>query len=421
VKGLRSKAMEALRAKAGTVVTLKKLVMPGTVKAEPNSDDVSLVLKNGPELRVSASQLDAADVENLLPLESGTGKAADLRRRGLLFLAAGEIGKAEDYLIKAREAGSGDAVAPALERIASARLGEREIAALESWKKAESLFASRSWKAAKQSFESFQREFKETKTMANNADLLTKRLEAIDEAFGPAREVSLDLGSGVKLDLVLIPAGEFEMGSNDGEKNERPVHKVKITRAFYIGKYATTQAQFEKLMGNNPSNFKGEKLPVEMVAYDAAEEFCKKLGKLTGKSFRLPTEAEWEYACRAGTASKFNAGDNEAALESVAWFQANSEGKTHPVGQKKPNAWGLYDMHGNVWQWCADFYAGDYYGKSEVENPQGPVQGAVRVLRGGAFGCAPVYCRSATRFGRVPELRETNAGFRVAASVVKIP
>jgi formylglycine-generating enzyme required for sulfatase activity len=188
------------------------------------------------------------------------------------------------------------------------------------------------------------------------------------------------------------------MGSNDGEKSEKPVHKVKISRSFYMGKYVVTQAQYAKVMGSNPSNFRGDNLPVEMVNYVEAAAFCKKAGNLTGKSFRLPTEAEWEYACHAGTKTKFNTGDNDGALEQAAWFGGNSEGKTHPVGQKKPNAWGLYDMHGNVWHWCQDWYEEDYYGKSVAENPQGPPRGAYRVLRGGSWNATPTVCRSASRW-----------------------
>jgi len=137
---------------------------------------------------------------------------------------------------------------------------------------------------------------------------------------------------------------------------------------------------------------------------------------ITGKSFRLPTEAEWEYACRAGTKTKYNTGDNDAALEQAGWFNGNSEGKTHPVGQKISNAWGLYDMHGNVWQLCRDWYGEDYYGKSEAENPQGPAQGVFRVLRGGPWDGTPLYCRSAFRHRIGPDYRHSHVGFRVVVA-----
>jgi len=408
--------MEALRAKNGTVVTLKKGTMTGTVKVETNKDGVALVLKEGPELTLSTSQLDADDVNGLLLSETGASKAEDLRRRGLLFLAAGETAKAEDYFIKARDTGLGNAVVPYLERIAALKLEIREGTALEAWKKAEGLFASKNWKAAKQDYEIFQRDYIGSAALANNVETLKKRLEAIDDALGAPKVISVDFGSGVKMELMLIPAGEFMMGSNDGEDNEKPVHKVKISRPFYMGKYVVTQAQFERVMGKNPSQFKGENLPAEMVNYIDAKEFSKKVSSLTGKSIRLPTEAEWEYACRAGTKTKFNTGDNDAALEQAGWFKDNSENKTHPVGQKKPNAWGLYDMHGNVWQWCEDWFGEDSYTKSPAEDPQGLPKGANRILRGGGYCWLNWFCNSAYRRRFAPVDREGGVGFRVVVA-----
>ena len=160
-------------------------------------------------------------------------------------------------------------------------------------------------------------------------------------------------------------------------------HEVTITKPFYMGKYVVTQEQYEAIMGNNPSHFKGAQNPVEMVSWDDAQAFCQKLSKKSGKTVRLPTEAEWEYACRAGTSTKYYSGDSEEDLKRVAWYEANSNDTTHPVGQKEPNKFGLYDMHGNVWQWCQDWY-GDYTA-NEVADPQGPAQGASRVLRGGSW------------------------------------
>jgi formylglycine-generating enzyme required for sulfatase activity len=235
------------------------------------------------------------------------------------------------------------------------------------------------------------------------------------------REISLDVGGGVKMELVLILPGQFEMGSDDGNPNVRPVHTVKISRSFYMGKYVVTQTQYEKVMGKNPSHFKGENLPVEMVSYIDADEFCKKASKLAGKPIRLPTEAEWEFACRAGTKTKFNTGENEAALEQAGWFKGNSEDRTHPVGLKRPNAWGLYDMHGNVWQWCQDWYGEDYYVKAPAEDPRGPTQGARRVLRGGSWLSSPVYCRSAARGMYDPGGRGIDVGFRVVVVPLRTP
>jgi formylglycine-generating enzyme required for sulfatase activity len=246
---------------------------------------------------------------------------------------------------------------------------------------------------------------------------LKQRVATAEEAPVPPKELSLDFGGGVRMELVLIPAGEFEMGSNDGEANERPVHKVKISRPFYMGKYVVTKAQYENTMAQNPSKFMDEKLPAEIVAFVDAEEFCTKASKLTGKPIRLPTEAEWEYACRAGTKTKYNTGDNEAALGRAGWFKRNSERTAHPVGQKEPNAFGLYDMHGNVWQWCQDWFGEDYYSKSPAENPQGPAQGALRMLRGGSRNTAASDCRSAFRLGVTPLSRTDNIGFRIVVTL----
>ena len=197
-------------------------------------------------------------------------------------------------------------------------------------------------------------------------------------------------------------------------KEEKPGHPVTLTQPFYMGKYDVTQEQYQQVIGTNPSNFKGKDNPVETVSWDDAQKFCEKLSELSHQAVRLPTEAEWEYGCRAGTTTTYYSGDTDKDLDRVAWYGANSKSTTHPVGQKEPNVFGLYDMHGNIWQWCQDFYGEDYYGKSEAENPQGPTQGAFRVLRGGSWYGGPVYCRSAGRFGSGPGGRSYGVGFRVA-------
>jgi len=216
--------------------------------------------------------------------------------------------------------------------------------------------------------------------------------------------------------FVPIPAGTFTMG--EGEQ----AHQVTLTQAFELGQYEVTQEQYEKLMGKTPSEFKGAQNPVEKVSWDEAVEFCRRLSELpeekaAGHVYRLPTEAEWEYACRAGTTTAFSFGDSESDLEEYAWYDENSEDTTHPVGQKKPNAWGLYDMHGNVWERCQDWHG--KYPSGPVTDPTGPSSGSSRVSRGGCWSGDPQRCRSAIRDLSSPGYRYYYMGFRVLRSSIK--
>lgn len=219
--------------------------------------------------------------------------------------------------------------------------------------------------------------------------------------------------------LMPIAPGRFTMGSNAGDEDEKPVHAVVISRNFWLGQTEVTQAQWAAVMGNNPSYFKGENLPVEQVGLEECLEFCRKLtereraaGRLSPEyAYRLPTEAEWEYACRAGTTSEF-AGN----LNAMAWQKDNSGGTTHPVGQKQPNAWGLYDMHGNVWEWCGDFKR--TYTSAEVIDPVGEEAGPYHAYRGGSWFYGAALCRSALRTNGAAGVRGYILGFRVALSVV---
>ena len=224
---------------------------------------------------------------------------------------------------------------------------------------------------------------------------------------------AVDLGVGVKLELAWCPPGSFLMGSPAGEakrSDDETQHRVTLTKGFWMGNNPVTQRQWESVMGGNPSNFKGADLPVEKVSWDDCQAFIAKLNeKLAARgdarpptvgtggraspragAFRLPTEAEWEYACRAGTTGPY-AGD----LDAMAWYSANSGLETHPVGQKKANSWGLYDMHGNVWEWCQDWYGG--YPAGSVTDPAGPGSGSGRVIRGGSWSSSAGRCRSANR------------------------
>ena len=200
---------------------------------------------------------------------------------------------------------------------------------------------------------------------------------------------------------------------NSANPEEKPAHSVTLTQPFYMGKFAVTQEQYQAVTAATPSHFKGKDNPVEMVSWDDSKAFCKKLAEQTKQLVRFPTEAEWEYACRAGTTTTYHSGDTEADLARVAWYNADSKGTTHPVGQKEANAFGLYDMHGNVWQWCQDQRDENYYSKAPAENPQGPEQGAVRLLRGGSWFNDPMFCRSARRNWLLPDLPSKLIGFRV--------
>jgi formylglycine-generating enzyme required for sulfatase activity len=224
----------------------------------------------------------------------------------------------------------------------------------------------------------------------------------------------IEAHGGLNLEMVWLPGGEFQMGSNDSDASgdEKPVHSVSLD-GFWIGKYEVTQRQYEALMGSDPSRFKGADWPVDTVSWNNATAFCRKLSSVTGKAYLLPTEAQWEYACRAGSAGKWCFGSDESQLGKYAWFDRNSGSQTHPVGQKQPNAWRLFDMHGNVWEWCGDWYADSYSGALSERNPTGPNSGTFRVLRGGSWVSYPGGCRSAYRSWFGPGDRVGINGFRV--------
>jgi len=240
---------------------------------------------------------------------------------------------------------------------------------------------------------------------------------------GPPKELTVDLGGGVKMEFVLIPAGSFLMGDEEGDDDEKPVHTVRITKPFYLGKYEVTQEQWRAVMRYNPSEYQGPKNPVESVSWRICQDFLAKLNQKFGSGgvkFGLPTEAQWEYACRAGTTTRYSFGDDSAKLVDYAWLGWNAKGSTHPVGQKKPNAWGLYDMHGNVGEFCADWYSKDYYRNSPAEDPIGPHSGDYRVWRGGQFGDgAPVLFTCAGREEISEEQYQGGPkfGFRVARTL----
>lgn len=203
------------------------------------------------------------------------------------------------------------------------------------------------------------------------------------------------------------------MGSNDGEEDEKPVHSVTLSE-FYIGKNEVTQKQWRDIIGENPSYHKNcDNCPVEQVSWDDIQDFIQKLNQKTGKRYRLPTEAEWEYAARGGGKIRGYRYSGSNTIDDVAWYYGNSGQQTHPVGQKQPNELGLYDMTGNVWEWCGDLYGSDYYKNSPSENPKGPSTGSYRVDRGGSWGSDPQGCRVADRDGYGPGDRGNGLGFRL--------
>ncbi len=235
--------------------------------------------------------------------------------------------------------------------------------------------------------------------------------------------------------LVLISTGKFMMGSPEldplSKSDERPQHLVRIDKPFYLGIHEVTQGQYRAVTSDNPSHFKGsDHLPVEQVSWLEAVEFCNVLSKrekrapfyrikesevtvVGGGGYRLPTEAEWEFACRSGSATVYPFGDQADTLREHAWYLNNSDDKTHPVGMKSANAWGIHDMLGNVCEWCGDRYSGTYYGSSPEADPSGPPSGSGRVNRGGALNSEPRDGRSAFRLKDAPGDRFRNLGFRV--------
>ncbi|MGN1173427.1 MAG: formylglycine-generating enzyme family protein, partial [Muribaculaceae bacterium] len=206
---------------------------------------------------------------------------------------------------------------------------------------------------------------------------------------------------GVTFEMVYVPGGTFTMGAtaeqgDDAWDSEKPAHSVTLS-GYYIGKYEVTQAQWKAIMGTNPSSFKGDNLPVERVSWDDCQTFIRKLNQLTGKKFSLPTEAQWEYAARGGKSggTKYS-GCND--IDNVAWYYRDIAGeKTHPVGTKSPNDLGIFDMSGNVWEWCQDWYDSNYYKNSPTSNPTGPESGSRRVYRGGSWDYGARCCRVSFR------------------------
>ena len=218
--------------------------------------------------------------------------------------------------------------------------------------------------------------------------------------------------------MVYVAGGTFTMGAtteqgSDADSDEKPAHRVTLS-SFSIGKYEVTQEEWQAVMGSNPSRFKGAKRPVENVSWNDCQEFIRKLNQLTGRQFRLPTEAEREYAARGGNKSLDYKYAGSSNLGIVAWYDDNSNSQTHDVGQKQPNDLGLYDMSGNVWEWCQDWYDRNYYSSLPQTNPMGPSSGSFRVYRGGSWAISAKYCSVSHRCNDLPDSRCDNLGLRLA-------
>jgi formylglycine-generating enzyme required for sulfatase activity len=242
--------------------------------------------------------------------------------------------------------------------------------------------------------------------------------------------------NSIGMKLVEIPPGEFLMGSPDSDMaapaDEKPQHRVRITRPFYLGVHPVTQGQYRAVTGTSPASFEGsDDLPVDSVSWLDAVAFCNRLSALEGlepyydengwtrrggEGYRLPTEAEWEYAACAGSTTRFHFGDGEAGIDDHAWFSDNAQHRTQPVGQKRPNGFGLHDMHGNLWEWCCDAYDPQYYGQSPASDPHCSAQVAFRVHRGGCWSDGPWYLRSADRGASAADSQDDDMGFRVCRS-----
>ena len=231
--------------------------------------------------------------------------------------------------------------------------------------------------------------------------------------------ISIPVKNGISIEMVKVEAGTFMMGATsemkDPYSDEKPVHQVTLTNDYYMGKYEVTQALWQAVMGSNPSNFKGDNLPVEMVSWNDCQEFISKLNSLTGRKFRLPTEAEWEYAARGGKKSRGYQYSGSRKISDVAWYDRNSGSKTHPVGTKQANELGIYDMSGNVWEWCSDWYGS--YSSSSQTNPTGSDSGTGRVNRGGSFFDPARDCRTSFRSTLVTsDIRSDVLGLRLVLS-----
>ena len=270
------------------------------------------------------------------------------------------------------------------------------------------------------------------KPMCSCSSFLPVQCLAVAAALLPALAApspgSKDIETPSGVIMILIPAGSFTMGDEKAPPDARPLHEVHVD-SFYIDKYEVTQRDYERVLEANPSRWKDPDRPVEQVRWSDAVRYCNARSRLEGlgpaydletwecnfdtDGYRLPTEAEWEYAARAGTGTRYFFGDQASKMPVFAWTKQNARGRTHPVGKKHPNPWGLYDIYGNVWEWCHDLYAPDYYKKAGPRNPRGPTTGKTRVVRGGCWNWRAVNCSSGYRYSENPGYSDICFGYDI--------
>lgn len=228
--------------------------------------------------------------------------------------------------------------------------------------------------------------------------------------------------NSIGMEFVSIPSGFFKMGGDkvreQAEDHENPIHRVDIRKGFFMGRFSVTQEQWARVMESNPSEFAGGQRPVECVSWHDAQVFIESLNASENtRTYRLPTEAEWEYAARANSTTAYSFGNETSSLSAHAWFKKNAGDMTQPVGQLEPNEWGLYDMHGNVHEWCQDWFDRNYYTQGPKTDPTGPSTGLARALRGGDWSSLDWYCRCASRSLSSPDRRSSRVGFRLVREV----
>jgi formylglycine-generating enzyme required for sulfatase activity len=311
-------------------------------------------------------------------------------------------------------------IAERLKQATAAEARAKQLREEAEWDRA---VAARERKEAEKLHKDADDKLKEVERREKDLAYKESRIEAPHIGTPSFKSTAIVTGTNsIGMEFLAIPAGEFWMGAADDDTeandDEKPRHRVIISKPFFLGRYPVTQREWTAVMRDNPSRFKGKpNHPVESVSWDAAQEFIGRLNEQEPMNrYRLPTEAEWEYACRAGTTTRYSFGDDAGLLEKYAWYSGNAEGTTHPVGEKMPNRWGLHDMHGNVFEWVQDWHNENYYAKSPTSDPSGPNTGAYRVDRGGSWYYNAGYALVSFRYYSEPGDYYGTLGFRLALS-----